>query len=379
MGRSCMSGKLNHLFKYAVKILLPLVFLLAAWVLALLGPLSLFLVPGLVGMVVYALMRRRYVSLAAVVLLNPLFIAFLLGCRSYLKGAPTLYGMGLPRIEYFNIDPDTRCFKSTGGCLVRGNEWVFQVPSNFAVRLLAKLWGPAQGCYDGPYPTTAQALARLASDSVDLGWEDFINDRIPLGERVVSIEPETGKEILRGLQFYLELEEDRPTISAALFQDRCLIARIKSANEQRLSVSGVKDYIIFFDTQNGMPFAYYALDPNSSLHFHPVRYTDTKNIYAFFEAARNGDVRRLDQLRRQGFDVDTQDICGRTALMVAAHVANPVSLRYLLEKGANSTIKDNNHRNALDHLGSGWVENTAACERLLREFQGSQLEQASKS
>jgi hypothetical protein len=94
------------------------------WVLSLLSILSLLILP-LLGYAVFRASRRgAWQPLVLVLLANPIGLWFIHGMVDYAKGAPRLRYMGLPSMEFYNIDRETRCFRQTGGCLVGGNEWV---------------------------------------------------------------------------------------------------------------------------------------------------------------------------------------------------------------------------------------------------------------
>ena len=74
---------------------------------------------------VFLVQRRKWGILALWLLMSPFGTLFPYhsaeGVWDYGKGTAVLRYMGLPGLEFWNLDRQTRCPKSTGGCLVGGH------------------------------------------------------------------------------------------------------------------------------------------------------------------------------------------------------------------------------------------------------------------
>ena len=325
--------------------------LLACWVCALLG-LSLVIIALIAGAIALA-SRRRWIGLSVLVALNPLTVLFVGGIVSYVGGAPCLRTAGYLDIEAFNLDPSTRCFwRSSGGCLSSGNEWVYIIPHNLALRLMSRTFGPPSRSYDGPYPSKDEALA-LVAGAASVPLSGLMADRIEVDGRACSLEEGVGYALVTGLGFFPEYEADTPgeeriKVSAAIHQERCLVLRIRQEE-----VRG--DYLVLSDTANGKPFAYFDL-PRRGRSGPPVRYYDPKYIHALQSAAKKGEAGTLERLAGLGVAIDLQTRTGRTALMTAVEHSHVEAVSVLLAHGAAVNIKDNNRQTALHLLGQNEEE-----------------------
>jgi ankyrin repeat protein len=75
-----------------------------------------------------------------------------------------------------------------------------------------------------------------------------------------------------------------------------------------------------------------------------------------FEAALNGQLSQLMHLLDGGFDVNTRDNYGRTALMYSSYNGHTEIIRELIVKGASIDLQDTNGRTALMMASSGpWL------------------------
>jgi hypothetical protein len=95
------------------------VVVILCWVLSLLSILSWLILPLLGYAVLRVVRRSAWGPLVLLLLVNPLGIWFFHGMVDYAKGAPRLHYMGLPEMEFYNLDRETRCFRETGGCVIR--------------------------------------------------------------------------------------------------------------------------------------------------------------------------------------------------------------------------------------------------------------------
>jgi len=74
---------------------------------------------------------------------------------------------------------------------------------------------------------------------------------------------------------------------------------------------------------------------------------DVSDISLAMSAAECGDIGTLSSFVKEGFDINSSDERGRTVLMAAAASGNAMSLKWLLEKGADRDITGNDGKNAL--------------------------------
>jgi hypothetical protein len=247
-----------------------LILLLACWIVFPLGPLS-WIMPFLL---IWALWRavscRAIVTIAVISLANPLSFFFALGVKDYFSARPALHGMGLPGPEFGNLDRDTRCFHSTGGCVVSGDEWVHIVPHNLALRVATTVLGPPSGTYDGPYPTREEALAAF-TPGTRVSLAEFRSGAIPTDSGLVRIDPAVAEKIVRFLMplsgYALgeqgELFEDEQ-LSAALWRKRCLILRWRLSGA--LLIDGeTAENVILIDVRTSKPFAVYQIQESGYL------------------------------------------------------------------------------------------------------------------
>ena len=166
------------------------------WVLSLLSILSWLILP-LLGYAIFRASRRRaWLPMLLLLVSNPTGMWFLHGMADYAGGAPKLRYMGLPSMEFYNIDPKTRCFRRTGGCLVGGNEWVSNDFHNLGVGVLAAVFGAPSRSYDGPYPTKEEALSAVAN-APKLDLAEFAKGRIQVGmdADIVVFDPATVADL----------------------------------------------------------------------------------------------------------------------------------------------------------------------------------------
>jgi hypothetical protein len=208
-----------------------------------------------------AIRNRSVFALLLALLANPLSFFFMRGIADYAGGRPALRGRGLPDAEYANIDPQTRCLRSSGGCVIRGNEWVVIMPHNAALRMVTFLLGPPADTYDGPYPTRFEAAA-ASKAGVPVSVEEFRSGMIPTDEGRIRLNPADVEKI--GSSFFLfsgfamgeEVEGEK--FQAALWKKRCLILHwrespIDAPREE------ADEIIVLIDIRNGRPFAVYRM------------------------------------------------------------------------------------------------------------------------
>ncbi len=219
-------------------------------------------VPVLLGGVVVNLRRRRWWSTGAIVLLSPFAVVSYTAAWDYLDGSGCLRGMGLFSLEHYNIDPQYRCPRRTGGCVVRGGEWVRIGPYNLTLKLLITVCGPMRGSYVGPYPMRADCQAALATPT-DITPQELASDRVVLGADTCTLDPGVGRRLL-GITWQMVLDGSYPLDEAlrelgplqAARWHGCLILRIP---EDPVYDSTTKPFImVAIDPNTGRPFAYFS-------------------------------------------------------------------------------------------------------------------------
>lgn len=243
--------------------------LLLCYVCAMLGPLS-WLIPLLLAWGFFiTVFRRCWLPGIVLAMANPLSAFWIYGAADYAKGAPTLRGMGLPSTEFSNVDPETRCFQTSGGCLIRGNEWVFLEPHNHALRTLCSIFGPPSRSYDGPYPNKQEA-SRLASTGSYFDLPDFLDGRIQVGSESLQFDQSLLDTLLTDLFYFpiskYDSEAHGTRIQAVIYRERCLILRFLNHEATE------EECIILFDRKNMRPFAYYQIKGSALRRYPRVQY-----------------------------------------------------------------------------------------------------------
>lgn len=251
---------------------LTLMLLATCWVLSYMSVLSVAMLPILGFYLLRYAGSVHWKAFLCLFLLNPLSVAFMSGVVSYAKGAPTLRGMGLYNLEGYNIDRKTRCFRSSGGCMVSGNEWVYIAPHNSALKIMSFIFGPPSKSYDGPYPTKEEAFA-LSEKGMSISPEDFKLGKVVMRNRSYQLGTFFPNAILyRGflLSGFFEDNETELKITASIYRERCLILRFEESYYFPEEHPGSEkiDFAVCLDLETQTPFAYYA-PPNRYLRGYP--------------------------------------------------------------------------------------------------------------
>ena len=182
----------------------------AVWLVTFILPfLSVLVIPIMATGVVFNLLQRRFVHIAVILIISPFALSYAQGVIDYLDGSARIRGMGLPSTESLNVDPVYRCERSTGGCVVSGNEWIFQDPYNGVVRFMISTFGPMKGSYDGPFPTKKQVFAALPQ-AVEVAIDDLANGLVDVQGTTVRLDTGVGSGLFRAspmlTQWQLEVD-----------------------------------------------------------------------------------------------------------------------------------------------------------------------------
>jgi hypothetical protein len=222
---------------------------------------SLLAIPVLLASLILAVRWRRYWPLMLIIL-NPLVLGFGVGVHEWFRDRPTLSYMGLPGAEFFNLDPATRCFRSTGGCIVSGDEWMTQSPHNAGLRLMTTLFGPPRGTYHGPYPSKEEAM-RVTETAAETPLNLFLEGSVFVNGNAIPLGKDTVNTLLR--DFEMSLFDANPAdsqrhVRAGVFQERCLVLRVGTKDIMpNGSVLDESEGIVLFDLDGLRPFALYEL------------------------------------------------------------------------------------------------------------------------
>src|SRR5437773_1384893 len=114
------------------RLALPGGLLVLLWAGVTLPNLGLLALASIVGVAVLAIHWRSLAPLS-VLLLTPLSGKFVHGGAEWFQDRPSFRSKGYPGNEFFNLDPENRCYQSTDGCVVRGNEWTYETPHNLGL------------------------------------------------------------------------------------------------------------------------------------------------------------------------------------------------------------------------------------------------------
>lgn len=68
--------------------------------------------------------------------------------------------------------------------------------------------------------------------------------------------------------------------------------------------------------------------------------TPTEKSNRYLEAIQSNDIKNVTQMLREGFNVDTRDSRGRTALLIATYLDLPDLAKLLIESGADVNARD---------------------------------------
>ncbi len=241
---------------------MPVIVLLFCYLLAFAGPLSYAIVPLLLWALNRSLLRKQWIMSAVLLLANPLALYGLRAIKDYADGAPRMRYMGLMSSEFYNIDRETRCFNSTGGCVVDGHEWVFEAPHNLVLHLLCATLGPPSKSYDGPYPDKETALSAVSTAPLQK-VDDLKQGRFSVGDEVFQLSPENASALGLSMGIYMPFGEDFDPdvvrVQGASFEKRCLILRVVE-----LALSDSREFphtesLVLIDKKNLRPFCYYRI------------------------------------------------------------------------------------------------------------------------
>lgn len=247
--------------------------LIACWITILFPPASyLSIVILILG--AFALSQTgKYAWIALIVLLHPVPVFFGTGVAAHASGKPYLLvdrpGVRmLPRLDYTTrgevLSVESR-FPWAG--------WIRLYPHNIAMQLSTRVFGLAEGAYDGPCPGRREASPHAVSyEEFPLG--ELLADRVIAGERTFELQPGTGQRLIAGFQFTglpedpVESDGETPgtTVGAYLMGNKCLIVLLRDISEW-----GRQEVAVLIDADKGKPFACYSFEspvPNPGFSYY---------------------------------------------------------------------------------------------------------------
>lgn len=234
-----------------------------AWATVLFGIAFFLALPLLLAFVKLLASQRRWWLLSALVGLSPITIAAAIGAASYFCGSARLLVSGLPSLELYNVDPETRFQTVSTGCIVNGAEPVWQIPNNVTLRVMRSLLGPMPGAYDGPFPSRRDAEDTLAN-AVHVQWDDLKTDSVPLPTRRIRLRPGLGS------RFADVLAASSPAQPrAALWRERVLVLQLPLLCDVECQGTAM---LAMIDTASGKVIAYVGA-PRSSVPAFPRQWT----------------------------------------------------------------------------------------------------------
>lgn len=215
--------------------------------------------------------RRAWLAAGLLLLLNPCSVTFTLAMLSYARGEAHLRGAGLPGTESWNLRPDLRVHRISGGCVVYPSREVWMGSHNAGVRTAIAVFGPMPGAYLGPYPTREETLAAVDRGE-PLDHEMLAHDTIAIADRRIDLQPGVGRAMLKCYWLAYSTWVDQPgpaswadeatRIDAAVVDWPAVVVRIAFTDPSHTGMyRGVGDarsgVLVLIDGERGRPFACY--------------------------------------------------------------------------------------------------------------------------
>lgn len=205
----------------------PLVLLGATWVIPSFFHAAWMFIP-LATIGAFAMVRRSP-GIALLALLSPAPVNLALGMGSWFTNHPAFVFVGLPSATAENLDPSTRCFHSSGGCLSAGGDSLVLGPGNFGLRTMVQYFGPPPHTYHGAYPDELEA-ERVTTDALPTTVTEFNAGSLRLGTNQIQIPVGLAQAMAAEVPLwpYDEEDIDKSTVQirAALYRDHCLLIRL---------------------------------------------------------------------------------------------------------------------------------------------------------
>lgn len=203
---------------------------------------------------------RRYAWIALLVLLHPASVFFATGVAAHASGKPYLLvdrpgDRLLPRLDF-----TTRAELLTVDSRFPWGGWIRLYPHNIAMQLSTRLFGLAEGAYDGPCPGRRETASEITSCE-DFPLEELLADRVIVGGKTIDLQPGTGQRLIDGFRFTglpkKPVESEDVTLEtkagAYMMGDKCLMLLLRDTGGWDR-----REVMVLIDAEKGMPFACYA-------------------------------------------------------------------------------------------------------------------------
>ncbi len=232
---------------------------------------SLYLGLGLMALLlIWGIWRRSWKPIL-ILMLMPASVGLTFGALDWFSLRPARHCLGYPGREFFNLDAETRTYRSTGGCIIDPGAVLSLLPHNLGLESMCWLFGQPPRTYGGLYPSKEEA-DHWTHEVPPVPLKTFISGMVPVGQQQVDIHPAQAHEMLRTLalnvSFQGDADEKLPVIRAHAASPDCLLIRISCSSRKYFDREPV-DAVFLLDRARLWPFAAYDLAPNSSFHAHP--------------------------------------------------------------------------------------------------------------
>ncbi len=229
-----------------------------------LGPLSLGVLPIIAALVLMAFRTRSWRPIV-VVLLSPIMLSLSLGVLVWFSLRPSYRTFGLPDAAFFNLDPKTRTYHNTWGCLIDEGEMQSMRYHNFALECMCRVFGKPPNTYSGLYPSKEDADKETVNAPTILP-EAFLEGALLVDGQHIYIGAKQSRAMLKTTGIP-EGHADKMTVRVREISSDCLLVRL--IYQHRLFAELNTDAIFLLDRQRKWPFAIYDFVPDSLVTRYP--------------------------------------------------------------------------------------------------------------
>lgn len=242
--------KAKILGTFPVQVLTLFVFLVFSWpfLAVVWAPLRFLTLAAPFLAVAYFVGRRYYVQLGFFLLLSPFAGAMFIALIDYRAGTARLP----PKFSLGEIGPnperDTRLVRipwyRPSPMFADFDDWMFDIPYERMLTTTAKICGPMQGSYSGPYPTEEQAIAALKQGET---YEVKRDGSLILKHEEIRLQPHYFSRRKNGNSQIVSL--------GAVYEGQCIILGSCAVAEHGKSQEFTG--IALYDRETGRRFAIY--------------------------------------------------------------------------------------------------------------------------
>jgi hypothetical protein len=215
-----------------------------------------FEAPALIVCAIFVGARSRRPALALGFLAVPLGVLLTLGILAWNSLRPRFQGMGLPGTASFNLDRNTRCYQTTGGCMGNGCEWLKEWPQNFGLSLMCATFGPPPHTYHGPYPTNEE-IQSLINNAPLIPLDEFLDGKMTIQGRQIELGKQTVDRLFSDLGILFPdspVTGSRTEVRAGIFQESCLVIGARASGNPAVGLPETEG-VYLFELKGLKPFA----------------------------------------------------------------------------------------------------------------------------